>query len=457
MNMNARPAMAIMCLLAQLAATSEQEAESVRRYRRDEGPVANPERGFYLGGSHCERQPFDVAMLRDYRRREGITLLMCVFYLGAFRDAPIDAAALHTFEEQMDRVREAGFKAIVRFAYSDEPAADDAGVDRIAGHLRQLTPVLRRHRDVLLVFQEGFIGAWGEGALSRHFGDTNALTLQQIHARTDLRGLIAAAVPDGRVIQVRTPFLKQLSFGTEPVGASEIRAGLAAARVGHYNDCFLHGPVDSGTYRDRPVEDRYLAAETTFLPMGGETCGLAPPRTDCPIALAELRQFHWSFLNLNYHPDVLAGWRDQGCFDEIGRRLGYRLRLTDGRFPRRVRSGESLRIRLNLHNSGWAAPFNRRRAYLVLRHVRSGGVEVIALESDPRTWLAGTDIALDQAPRLPARVSPGTYRLWLALPDPESHLAGRPEYAIRLANADLWDARTGWNDLQAEIEVMPAQ
>jgi len=60
--------------------------------------------------------------------------------------------------------------------------------------------------------------------------------------------------------------------------------------------------------------------------MQGETCNPNPPRSGCPTALAELARLHWSILNCESHPDVVAGWTAQGCRPEVERRLGYRLR-----------------------------------------------------------------------------------------------------------------------------------
>ena len=52
-----------------------------------------------------------------------------------------------------------------------------------------------------------------------------------------------------------------------------------------------------------------------------------------------------------------------------------------------------------------------------------------------------------------ACVPAGTYELLLSLPDPLSALGNRPEYAIQLANTDLWDPTTGFNDLQRIVTV----
>jgi hypothetical protein len=50
-------------------------------------------------------------------------------------------------------------------------------------------------------------------------------------------------------------------------------------------------------------------------------------------------------------------------------------------------------------------------------------------------------------------MAPGVYRAALALPDPEPRLAGKAEYAIRLANRGVWQAATGDNALGWRIVV----
>jgi hypothetical protein len=43
--------------------------------------------------------------------------------------------------------------------------------------------------------------------------------------------------------------------------------------------------------------------------------------------------------------------------------------------------------------------------------------------------------------------------MYLSMPDKYSSITARPEYAIRLANTDVWDAVTGYNKLLATIKV----
>jgi hypothetical protein len=41
----------------------------------------------------------------------------------------------------------------------------------------------------------------------------------------------------------------------------------------------------------------------------------------------------------------------------------------------------------------------------------------------------------------------------LALPDPKPNLYDRPEYAIQLANKNVWEVTTGFNNLGHKLEV----
>merc|ERR1712107_76842 len=85
----------------------------------------------------------------------------------------------------------------------------------------------------------------------------------------------------------------------------------AVTRLGHHNDCFLASETDIGTFQD-DTDRQYLADDTVSLAMGGETCGVFPPRTNCTTSLEELARYHWSYLNRMYHHDVLDGWQTEG-------------------------------------------------------------------------------------------------------------------------------------------------
>jgi len=54
---------------------------------------------------------------------------------------------------------------------------------------------------------------------------------------------------------------------------------------------------------------------------------------------------------------------------------------------------------------------------------------------------------------IPAEMPLGSYSLFLNLPDGYSSLSNRVEYSIRLANQNVWDSITGYNNLQTNVDV----
>ena len=179
----------------------------------------------------------------------------------------------------------------------------------------------------------------------------------------------------------------------------------------------------------------------------------AQPYIQCPHAVSELKRLHWSQLNADYHPGVLGLWRKQGCYGEIARRLGYRLRLVSGSFPEVAAAGGVFEGSVLVANDGFAAPYNRRGVELVLRHRESRRETILPLREDPRQWSSGETRKVVIRTPLPAALAPGTYDLLLNLPDPE--LRRRPQYNIRLANRGTWEAKTGYNRLLTSVTVLP--
>lgn len=413
--------------------------------------VANPERGLYHHTGDCDKQVFDVAVLRDYRTRQGISLVMCVFYLAEFRNSPISQTALAHLGRQFETARAAGVKVILRFAYTTSTDGADAPKDRVLAHLDQLAPALRANSDVIYLMQAGFIGAWGEWYYTQNFGNAGVISATDWANRKAVTDKILSVLPATRMVQLRTPKFKRTMYTANPLSPGDAYNGTAVARLGHHNDCFLASPDDYGTYENPAVEYPYLAAETTYLAMGGETCAPNPPRSSCPTATGELGRFHWSYLNTDYHTGVLASWRDGGCWADVTLRLGYRFTLRTGTYPTTATRGGQLRASITLTNTGWAAPVNPRGAALVLRNTANGTYHWFTLGADPRRWLPDTTTTISPTITLPADMPRGSYALLLVLPDQQ--LSSRPEYAIRFANESVWEPATGYNALGHVVAV----
>jgi hypothetical protein len=460
-------AAAVVAATTPAAATAPRPAPvpTVVSYQEDESVITNPARGFYRHTETHSRAdgsgwtPLTTSALEGFRA-EGASQILRVVYLERYVGADLDAALLDALTADFATARAAGVSIILRFAYAQggdwpySPPYGDAPLERVLAHIEQLTPVLRANADVIAVVQNGFVGLWGEGYYTDHFvadpANPGVVTDADWAARTVVVDALLEALPQSRMVQVRTMLSKQRAFGVPSGEAGALPAeqaydGSALARVGHHNDCFLASPDDFGTFLSDPItlDQEYLAAETRFLPMGGETCTVNPPRSEWDSASAELARYHYSYLNRDYNQDVLNSWGQENL-TEVAKRLGYRFVLEQSR----VVSGTDPSLEIVVRNEGWAAPYNPRPVSVVLDGA-SGSVTV-PLDVDARTWAPEESVTLT----VPLDAVPaGRYTASLALPAAEPSIAADPRFAIRTANAGTWDAERGVNRLGQEIAI----
>jgi hypothetical protein len=464
---------------------------------------ANPERGFYIQADTYASAPSAVpADLASYRLNgknspgntynAKISLLLRLFYLDTFVNAPISTNFLDSIQTDFDSIRAQGCKAVVRFAYDQDQTSPyhEPSKARILAHIAQLKPLLKKNADVIAVLQEGFIGAWGEGYYTDTFYTRGQATAKNWLDRADVLNALLDALPVQRMIQVRTPQMKQkYVYGpTAPTSVAPLNATDAfndsnKARIGFHNDCYLADATDFGTFSDYDIgggtsaqaQDiknlrNYLALETRFVPVGGETCAINPPAADCASAGGgadtDMAFSHYSFLNQGYNANVNDNWEVQGCMENIKRRLGYRLQLVSGHFRTEAQPGQAIPLTLEFTNTGYAAPFNPRGLELILRHTvtRQEYFAALSRDTDVRRWLPGTNCVLNARLSLPANLPSGNYDLLLNLPDPAPTLYANSAYSIRLANSnalssagtvlgDVWETSTGYHRLWQTLTV----
>lgn len=418
-------------LLGCTPASSSPEPDSVSHaYVYSDASLLNPERGFFT--------PYELPSPAGFSsvRITGNTLVHLNIRLDDYRESALPAEMLNGLQTNFNDIREAGVKAIIRFAYNQGPYPDsepDASKSQILKHIQQLTPLLQKNTDVIAWVEAGFIGAWGEWHTS-----TNGL--DNIQDKQDILNALLTAIPD-RFVQVRYP-ANIIEMYPNPDDA-------ANAHVAHHNDCFLSSETDVGTYErngeNTIVRDqKYLAELTLFTPMSGETCAPFPPRSECTNAVHEMELLHFSAINEAYHKGILRSWEEGGCLQEINDRMGYRLSLTSADFNERVRPGGLLNLTVNLQNTGFASIINERPLYLVV--VRDTISHNVKLELDPRTWQPGGS-SFTASIRLPSNMEEGEYNLALWLPDEAESLQANSLYAVQFANENIWDETTGYNIL----------
>lgn len=431
-------------------------------YTPSQVQVTNPERGLYKY-SATSSKPYtflDPTNLATYTQQH-ISLLYRNFQLNNFLYGNISSEYLANMSRDFQTIRTAGMKVIVRFSYSESENVRqrDASMLIMLRHIQQLKPILQANSDVIALVQTGFIGSWGEWYYTSQaeFGgwgfNDSPLSPDQLANRKEIITALLDAVPTSRMLQLRNIDIKQNCYSIDPLTQKTAHSGLPQARIGFHNDCFLANDTDSGTFSNPAEQRAYLAQESIFVPVGGETCKLNAPRTDCSSAIKEMMQFHWSFLNIDYYPEVIMGFKQNDCLADISDHLGYRLAVQSALLPTKIGTHDFLSVSLNLQNTGYAAPYNPRKVYLVLQNTATAEQFKLPLATDPRFWFGQSEFTLNENCKLPENITAGEYELYLYFPDDAPSLAENPAYAIQLANEGTWESSTGFNRLNHRLLI----
>lgn len=424
----------------------EDEAVLTVSFTPAEGTVTNPERGHYDPKDFWSNTGALKASEVKASRLQGRTLWYLGFYLNSFMKGDISEAYLKKIQDCMDALREGGAKCILRFAYSNSYTEgtsrdkEDPEVSVVLRHVEQLKPLLQKNEDVIFVMQAGFVGTWGEWYYTGHF-NFQPSTDDDYKPRRQLTDALLAALPASRQVALRTPQFKMRMYGLsvkDTLTAKTAHDGSSKSRLAGHNDCFGAAADDWGTFDNETDDRKFWKADTRYTIMGGETCNVSNYCT-CPASLKDVADYHWTYLNIAYHSDVLNRWKSSGCYDEIVNRLGYRLVLKELDYTEDFQAGKTCWVTFRLENKGFAAPMNPRDAILVWK-TPDGELEEKTLKTDPRTWHPGMH-------EFTVSFTPSTDKgsLYLKLSDPL--LRDRPEYSIALANKNVFDAKTGLNKL----------
>lgn len=428
-------------------------------FKEDNSVISNPERGFYIRRDF--RKPSELISNTEIKNKikaEKHSLVFIDFRLEDFvNKSTISNEMIQMMQKNFDIVRENGIKVLIRFAYSStsEEGAGvifDADEDIVLKHIAQLKPLLERNKDVIAVIEAGFIGGYGEWYYSTYYGNKD-------QANHDKRKRILKAIldtfPKDRMVSVRTPAIKTIFLGINAengaLSQGEAFTQSYKARLGHHNDCFLANEDDEGTYKNS-AERTYTQIDSKYTVMGGETC--TPPNgySECNKAIQTMRDYHWSYLNMSYHGSMISDWRKSGCFTKIQNNLGYRFVLKEVQYSKKILAGQDYEMSLSFENKGFASPYNPRVAYIKFRSVEDSKMYLThKIEYNPQFWFTGSHNVKIKM-KLPNNLPNGKYDVLLHLPDVSPSIANRPEYAIRFANVNTWEDKTGYNKLYTQTK-----
>jgi hypothetical protein len=426
-----------------IAGLTSVNGQTTITYEGTDEIFTNPERGFSAYRSNPVTQSFINNLKAD-----NVSVIQRIYTIPQYNDTALPQEFLTTLQNDLNEARIGGVKLVLRFSYTNNQNGDDAALDTILLHIDQLAPVLEENYDVIAYIEAGFIGAWGEWYYSSHH-------LNNTVSRRSVLFALLNALPEKRSVVVRTPDYKRRIFeDVNPLILDEAFTETDKARTGAHNDCFLASATDYGTYLDNNIEGdkTYLNLDNRFVPQGGETCcdcGYA----GCDNAMEDLARMHWSVLNKDYHQSVLNRWVNEGCMDEVKRRLGYRFELIEAAISDSIKPSGIFNLELKVANLGFASPFNPRNLEIILRNETTDQKYRLITQEDPRLWLSGDTTHINITGGIPADMPEGEYEVYLFLSDPEPRLHNNPDYAIRLANENLWEDSTGYNSLNHQIQI----
>jgi len=431
----------------------------------------NPERGWHNRRDVDGRGGNDDRDFSDVKAA-GHTLVHSYLRLDDFKNTDtIPQSYLDDLQEALDAIRAAGLKIILRptHVWSESPTVPES---RILKHIEQLNAVISKNADVVNHLEVGYLGKWGEWHSGRYTdldnradGDTRYRIVKKILETTPETMPIAMRYP----MHIRE-ILQELPV---PVGSKPLTQ-VEQDRIGHHGDCFLYDEHDRGTYArlniwfgDQTLEQQkqYTFDMITSYGgnkiVGGETCSEKIERID--DTQNDMAKTNWTEINIDFWKDAIEMWKKRELpasgndpaeseFDRISRKFGYRLRLIDATFPMSVKSGESFTIAANLSNDGYASIIKTRPMYLVFDDGKNRyNIELTGI--DVRKWVSGPAVISQQTVKLPVNMKPGKYQLALWLPDASANLQSRPEYAVRFANKEVWDAKKGYNVLTDKLII----
>jgi Domain of unknown function (DUF4832)/Domain of unknown function (DUF4874) len=457
-------------------------ASNVVTYFEDTSNTANPERGFYR---NYYGDPI-LSELATYKANK-TTMYRTIYDISAFKNAPLSDSFLSQINQDASGFRQAGSKIMPNFKYSDgDTTPNDATKQVILGHLEQLRPYLNNNKDVIALLPSGFVGDYGEFTISDNdnisfvanepyiaSGNPTLADLANGAGRfvvnqntQDIVNKILDVLPKERAFTIRQPATKkQLVNSLDPLTPQEAFGQSKKARLGHQNDSLLGNPLEGATFiysqddnsPGRNIEENYYNQDAQFVPHIAEAeffdNGVSG---QCVSALKLIKNRHLSSINETFNINTLNIWKNQGCYDEIAKKLGYRFVLNNSEVDPVAIKGASFNLKINLKNDGYAAPFNERKLEIILRNKLTGinfPIDVTS-QSDPRLWY-GQSPSIDlNLTANTSSVPAGEYDILLNLPDATPSLNSNPDYSIRLSNQNTWEPNTGYNKLNQTLKVV---
>lgn len=313
---------------------------------------------------------------------------------GVGTGSPFTAEELDRADRILTWFEKHSREVILRITYDIEGKGmehEPSLIKNVAGHMRQLGPVIAAHADNIIVHQGIFVGSWGEMHDSKFLSE---------NAVCELYETLVSACGNKVRIAVRTPMqhrfimkylTRYMGTGNADTDTDNAYMDTDILRPALYNDAILSSEDDMCTYAGgRTVWADYQDEVCTYAVCGGEAIH-DNPLNDYDNAVKELANMHITYLNRQYDMAVLDKWRSNNGYDYIGTHLGYRFVVTDTAAGRdaeeetgsKTQTGVgSIYINVRIANRGFACVYDRVRLLAEFRGKDGGCISRAEVMSD---------------------------------------------------------------------------
>lgn len=316
---------------------------------------------------------------------------------GVGTGSPFTAEELDRADRILTWFEKHSREVILRITYDTEGKGmehEPSLIKNVAGHMRQLGPVIAAHADNIIVHQGIFVGSWGEMHDSKFLSE---------NAVCELYETLVSACGNKVRIAVRTPMqhrfimkylTRYMGTGNADTDTDNAYMDTDILRPALYNDAILSSEDDMCTYAGgRAVWAGYQDEVCTYAVCGGEAIH-DNPLNDYDNAVKELANMHITYLNRQYDKAVLDKWRSNNGYDYgydyIGTHLGYRFVVTDTAVSpdtedtggKTQAGGGSIYINVRIANWGFACVYDRVRLLAEFRGKDGGCISRAEVMSD---------------------------------------------------------------------------
>ena len=295
-------------------------------YEEIDEALFNPDRGWYkqYGGRY---QTIHNGTIQDYRPHYSLSRVY--FSLFNYLDKPLDKKKLDEIENALLTLKNFETNVIPRFYYfwgrpdktGFKELTKNSSINYtgkiwispdeniIKKHVQQISEILNNYKSTISFVEAGFLGSWGEWHSDQYgnkkkFKKFRKILINELLKNTDKEIFIALRYPTD------LKRMKKLD-GFE--------------RLGLHHDC--------PNYKSDSYPRNRAYKYTKSSPQGGEVCKLkSKSNYGCKKMKKYFKKFNFDTLNGSNWSGSKARFIDEGCFEEITNKLGYRFVLRGSKY-----------------------------------------------------------------------------------------------------------------------------